>query len=45
MEGIRNVLKILGGKPEDKGPLGKQGCSLNDTLKMCPQDVQFEGVK
>jgi hypothetical protein len=45
MEGRRNVLKILVGKPEDKGPLGKHGCRLNDTLKMRLQDKQFEGVK
>jgi hypothetical protein len=45
MEGIRNALKILVGKPEDKGPLVKHGCRLNDTLKMWLQDIQFEGVK
>ena len=39
MEGIRNVLKILVGKPEDKGPLGKYRCRLNDILKMCLQDI------
>jgi hypothetical protein len=45
MEGIRNVLKILVGKPEDKGPFGKHGCRLNDTLKMCLQEIRFEAVK
>jgi hypothetical protein len=45
MEGIRNAFKILFRKPEDKVPLGKHGCRLNDTLKMCLQDIQFEGVK
>jgi hypothetical protein len=44
-EGIRSTLKILVWKPEDKGPLGKHRCRLNDTLKMCLQDIQFEGVK
>jgi len=45
MEGIRNVLKILVGKPEDKGPLRKHVRRLNGKLKMCLQDMQFEGIK
>lgn len=45
MERISNVLKILVGKTEDKGPLGKHGGRLSDVLKMCLQDIQFEGVK
>jgi hypothetical protein len=44
MEGIRNASKILVGKTEEKGPLRKHGCILNDTLKTCLQDIQFESV-
>jgi hypothetical protein len=36
--------KFLSGT-EDKGPVGKYECRMNDTIKMYLQDIQFEGVK
>jgi hypothetical protein len=44
MDEMRNVYKILVGKPEGKTPLGRPRRMWEDSLKMDLKDIGWEGV-
>ena len=43
MEERRGAYRVLVGKPEGKGPLGRPGCRYEDNIKMDLQEVGWGG--
>jgi hypothetical protein len=43
-EQVRNAYKILVGKPEGKGPLGRPKCRWEDNIRMTLRDIRWEGM-
>jgi hypothetical protein len=41
---VRNAYKILGGKSEEKRPLGRRGRTLEDNIRMDLRDTEWEDV-
>jgi hypothetical protein len=41
---MRDIHRVLVGKPEGKRPLGKPGCRWEDNIKMDLQDVECGGM-
>jgi hypothetical protein len=44
MEAVRNVYKILVGKPEGKRPLGRLKCRWEDNTRMDLREIELECV-
>jgi cell wall assembly regulator SMI1 len=44
MEAVRNVYKILVGKPEGKRPLGRPRCRWEDNTRMDLREIELECV-
>jgi hypothetical protein len=40
----RNAYRILVGKPEEKGPLGRERCRWVNTIKMDLSDIGWGGM-
>jgi hypothetical protein len=40
----RNVYRILVGKPEEKGPLGRPRCRWIDNIKMDLKEIGWDGI-
>jgi hypothetical protein len=41
---MRNACKILVGKPEGNGPLGRPRSKFKDNIKMDLEDIELDGV-
>jgi hypothetical protein len=41
---MRNLYKILLGKPEGKGALGKPSCRWVGTIRMDPREISWKGM-
>jgi hypothetical protein len=40
----RNICRVLGGKSEGEGPLGRRGCSWEGNIKLHCEELRWEGV-